>query len=302
MTTIRKQKIQEVLMVSPALILLIIFLVVPFFVSISLSFTNQRLVQGPVAAKYIAFRNYAQILGDRHFWQAFYNVGRFTLFILPLQCGLALLFASMLNKQQVLKGFLRSMYFLPFITPMVIVTVIWKTMYQYPKGIFNYVLGIISGGMIQPVEWLGTAATAMPAIVILSAWQAYGFQMIIYLGGLKGIPDELYEASNIDGANKIQQFFHITWPGLRETNILILIITTIQALKLFTQVNILTQGGPNGSTNTLVHYIYDAGFVGQKIGYSSAASVLLFVIVVMIFLVQRRVVEGTPVRKTRRKS
>lgn len=274
-------------MILPAIILLFTFLMLPFIVSITLSMTNQRLVQGPVAAKFILFRNYAQIISDRDFWQAFWNVTKFAVLVIPLQCGLALVFATLLNKQQFMKGVLRSLFFLPFITPMVIVTVIWKTLYMYPKGVLNVLVQFVSGGAIEPIQWLGNASTAMPAIILLSAWQAYGFQMVIYLGGLQGIPASLYEASEIDGANKIQQFFKITWPSLQSTNVLIIIITTISALKLFTQVNILTQGGPDGATNTLVHYIYEAGFVGQRIGYSAAASVLLFLIVLSIFAIQK---------------
>lgn len=287
MNTLNKQRMHETLMILPAIILLVTFLMLPFIVSITLSMTNQRLVQGPVAAKFILFRNYAQIIGDSDFWQAFWNVTKFALLVIPLQCGLALVFATLLNKQQFLKGVLRSLFFLPFITPMVIVTVIWKTLYMYPKGILNVLVQFVSGGAIEPIQWLGNATTAMPAIILLSAWQAYGFQMVIYLGGLQGIPASLYEASEIDGANKIQQFFKITWPSLQSTNVLIIIITTISALKLFTQVNILTQGGPDGATNTLVHYIYEAGFVGQRIGYSAAASVLLFLIVLSIFAIQK---------------
>ena len=287
MNTLNKQRMHETLMILPAIILLFTFLMLPFIVSITLSMTNQRLVQGPVAAKFILFRNYAQIISDRDFWQAFWNVTKFAVLVIPLQCGLALVFATLLNKQQFMKGVLRSLFFLPFITPMVIVTVIWKTLYMYPKGVLNVLVQFVSGGAIEPIQWLGNASTAMPAIILLSAWQAYGFQMVIYLGGLQGIPASLYEASEIDGANKIQQFFKITWPSLQSTNVLIIIITTISALKLFTQVNILTQGGPDGATNTLVHYIYEAGFVGQRIGYSAAASVLLFLIVLSIFAIQK---------------
>lgn len=281
------EKGQEFLMILPALILLGLFLVLPFVMSINLSFTNQRLVQGPVATKFIGLRNYQRILSDEDFWQAFWNVIRFSLMVIPLQCGFALLMANFLNKLKFMKSFLRSMFFLPFITPMVIVTVIWQTIYQYPKGVMNSVVGLISFGSWSPVEWLGSEFWAMPAIVLLSAWQAYGFQMIIYLGGLQNIPNELYEAGDIDGANGWNKFRFITWPSLADTNVLILIITTIQALKLFTQVNILTKGGPNGTTNTLVHYIYEAGFVSQKIGYSAASSLLLFLLIFAIFMIQR---------------
>jgi len=280
-------RLQELMMIFPALMLLFLFLMLPFLMSIELSFTNQRLVQGPVATKFIGLRNYVRILSDHDFWQALWNVVRFSLMVIPLQCGFALVMANFLNKLCVMKGFLRSLFFLPFITPMVIVTVIWQTIYQYPNGIMNSILEAVSFGTLGPVEWLGSELWAMPAIVLLSAWQAYGFQMIIYLGGLQNIPNEIYEAADIDGANGWAQFRFITWPSLLNTNVLILIITTIQALKLFTQVNILTKGGPNGTTNTLVHYIYESGFVGQKIGYSAASSLLLFLLILGIFLVQR---------------
>jgi len=283
----RKEVLQELFMLLPAIILLITFIVIPFGMSVPLSLTNQRLIQGPIATKFVGLRNYVQILSDPDFWQAFRNIFYFTALVLPIQCGIALLIAFFLNKQKQLKKFLRAAFFLPFITPMVIVTVIWSTIYQYPTGILNAILVFITNGAFTPVDWLGTASAAMPAIVFLSAWQAYGFQMVIYLAGLQNIPDEQYEAADVFGANGWQKFRYVTWPYLRNTNILVLTITTIQALKLFTQVNILTNGGPLGSTNTLVHYSYEAGFISQKIGYSSASSLIMFVLVVVIIFIQR---------------
>lgn len=284
---------QEIFMLLPACILLIIFMVVPFFSAFGLSLTNQKLIPNPmVPAKFVGLRNYIQIFKDVSFWQAFKNVILFTIMVIPLQCGFALLMANALNKVRFLKGFLRSLFFLPYITPMVIVAVIWKSIYQYPDGIANLALKLVTFGMAHSIDWLGNKNSALIAITILSAWQAFGFQMIIYLGALQSIPTSLYEAANIDGANSRQVFWNVTWPGLKETNTLVLIITTIQALKLFTQVNIMTKGGPNGSTNTLVHYIYQSGFMGQKIGYASAASVILFLLILIIFLVQNKLLRG----------
>ncbi|HAH61560.1 MAG TPA: ABC transporter permease [Treponema sp.] len=277
---------QELYMMLPAVILLFLFMVLPFLSAFRLSLTNQRLITGPVGTKFVGFRNYIQIFMDKEFWQAFCNVIKFTIMVIPLQCGFALLMANWLNKVVYIKGFLRSIFFIPYITPMVIVAVIWESLYQYPSGFMNMIIAFISGGQIKPVQWLGDPKWALPSIVFLSAWQAYGFQMVIYLGGLQNIPETLYEAASIDGASPTQQFFHVTWPALRDTNVFVLIITTIQALKLFTQVNIMTKGGPNGSTNTLVHYIYQKGFTGQKIGYSSAASLILFFLILIIFLIQ----------------
>ncbi len=280
-------------MLLPACVLLIIFMVAPFFSAFGLSLSNQKLIPNPmVPAKFIGLRNYIQIFKDISFWQAFKNVILFTLMVIPLQCGFALLMANALNRVRFIKSFLRSMFFLPYITPMVIVAVIWKSIYQYPDGIANLALKVCTLGFGKPLDWLGNKNSALIAITLLSAWQAFGFQMIVYLGALQSIPSSLYEAANIDGANSRQIFFNITWPALKETNTLVLIITTIQALKLFTQVNIMTKGGPNGATNTLVHYIYQSGFTGQKIGYASAASVILFLLILVIFLVQNKLLRG----------
>ena len=170
---------------------------------------------------------------------------------------------------------------------MAVVCVIWGTLFQFPTGPLNQIVGVLTFGLGGPIDWLGDPSSAMPAIVLLSAWQAYGFQMVVYLAGLQSIPGDLYEAARLDGASTWQRFRFVTWPGLRQTNIFVLIITTIQAFKLFTQVNILTQGGPRNSTETVVQYMYDVGFVGQKLGLASAVAIILFFIVLAISLVQR---------------
>jgi multiple sugar transport system permease protein len=135
---------------------------------------------------------------------------------------------------------------------------------------------------------MGDPDWAMFSIVMLSAWQAYGFQMVIYLAGLQGIQEELYDAARIDGASRWQRFWHVTMPGLRPTHVFVLLITTIQAFKLYTQVAILTQGGPKNSTETVVHYMVRSGFEQQKLGLASAMSVILFLIVLVISLLQRK--------------
>ncbi len=282
---------QEILMLLPAVVLLVTFIIVPFMMSVPLSVTNQKLLPGPVPTKFVGTRNFVRILTDDDFWQAFWNVIRFTVMVIPVQCGFALLMADLLNRQNMFKNVLRAMFFLPYITPMVIVTVIWSTILKYPEGGLNSILGWITLGRFQAIDWLGTPSTAMFGIVMLSAWQAYGFQMIIYLAGLQNIPVALYEAAGIDGASGWQKFRYVTWPGLRYTNIFVLTVTTIQALQLFTQVNILTKGGPRGSTNTLVHYIYDAGSVAQKIGYAAASSIILLVLISAIVVIQQLILK-----------
>jgi multiple sugar transport system permease protein len=286
-----KDLLQEMVMILPALVLLAVFLVSPFVSSLQLSFTNQRLVQGPVPSRFVGLRNYLQVLSDGLFWKSFRNVVVFTILVIPAQCGAALMLAILLDRQRFLKGALRGLFFVPFITPMVIVSVVWLSIYQYPGGILNTMIasaGRLAGMQLKPVLWLGNPATAMLSIVLVSAWQGYSFQMVVYLGGLQQIPKELFEAAAIDGAGWWRKFTSITWPSLRNTNVLILVITTIQAFKLFTQVNILTHGGPNGATITLLQYMYETGFVAQRLGYSATTSVIFFLLVLAVFLVQRR--------------
>lgn len=279
---------QELGMLLPALVLLAIFLVVPFLLSFWFSLTNERLVPRPVPASFIGLQNFQRVLSDPSFWNSLWNVIRFTLMVLPLQCGFALLTAVLINQKLPFRNLFRSLLFLPAISSMVIVCVIWSTLYQYPTGPLNSLLQGLTFGLAGPVDWLGDAAWSMPALVLLSAWQAYGFQMIVYLAGLQNISPELYDAAKIDGASAWQRFWHITMPGLKQTHVFVILITTIQAFKLFTQVNILTQGGPDGRTDTVVHYMIHSGFVEQKVGYASAVSIILFVIVLAVSLVQRR--------------
>ncbi|WP_370676074.1 carbohydrate ABC transporter permease [Pleomorphomonas sp. PLEO] len=280
--------LQEIGMLAPAVLLMTAFLITPFLLSFWTAMTNQPLVPRPTPVRFVGLNNFMRILSDDLFWTSLWNVTRFTIWILPAQCGLAFVTALILNQKIPFRNVFRGMFFLPAITSMVVVCVIWGTLFQYPTGPLNQIVVSLSGGYIQPIDWLGDPNWAMFSIVLLSAWQAYGFQMIIYLAGMQGIADELYDAARIDGAGPWGRFWHVTMPGLRPTHVFVLVITTIQAFKLYTQVAILTQGGPKSSTETVVHYMVRAGFEEQKLGYASAVSVILFLIVLVIALIQRR--------------
>ncbi len=290
----RGRRLQEIGMLAPACILVAGFLLLPFLSSFELALTNQRLIPRPVPTRFVGLDNFTRVLTDADFWQALWNVARFTLMVLPIQCGLALGLALLINQRLPMRNFFRGVLFLPAITSMAVVCVIWATLFQYPSGPLNQIVSFVTFGAVEPIDWLGDPNWAMFSIVLLSAWQAYGFQMVVYLAGLQNIPESLYEAARLDGASAWQRFRHVTWPGLRQTNIFVLIITTIQAFKLFVQVNILTQGGPRGSTNTVVQYMYSAGFVDQRLGLASAVSILLFLIVLVISLVQRAILKDRP--------
>lgn len=226
------------------------------------------------------------VAGDALFWKSLQNTLIFAGVIAPFQGGLALILALLINSKIRGRVFFRTVYFMPVVTSIVVVSILWIFFYQ-KDGLANEVLGAIFPGW-EPVAFLAEPDLALPAIIFMSAWQAVGFHMIIWLAGLQTIPGELYEAATVDGAGKWQQFRAVTWPGLRTTFVFVLIIISIQAMGLFTQVNVMTQGGPLDSTTTLVFHIFREGFRKNDIGYSSAIAVIFFVIVVTISIVQRR--------------
>ena len=227
------------------------------------------------------------VAGDALFWKSLQNTMVFALVIAPLQGGLALALALLINSKIRGKVFFRTVYFMPVVTSMVVVSILWIFFYQ-KDGLANVLLGSIIPGY-EPVAFLSEPSLALPAIIFMSAWQGVGFHMIIWLAGLQTIPGELYEAATVDGANKWQQFKAVTWPGLQTTFVFVLIIISIQAMGLFTQVNVMTQGGPLDSTTTVVFHLFREGFRKNEIGYSSAIAIVFFILVVLVSIIQRRI-------------
>jgi multiple sugar transport system permease protein len=278
------------LYLSPALILTTVFLVLPFALTVAFSFTDQRLVPNPnIATEWVGWRNYLRIFADDDFLKTLSNTAYFTVLAVPLQAMLGLAVAMLIHSKLRGHSIFRGIYFLPNVISMVVVSVIWFSMFQM-NGVFNSALSTLSFGYLSPVDWLANPTTAMPAIVLMSVWQGFPFQMVVYLAGLQSINPDLYEAAQLDGANRWNEFWHITFPSLLNTHILVVMTTTILAFKLFTQVELLTQGGPSGVTDTLVRFIYLTGFRQGKVGIAAAAAVVFFLIVFAISLVQRRIV------------
>jgi len=278
--------LHETALIAPAAILLIVFLILPFFMAGYLSFTNERLVPRPIPTRFVGFENYTRVLGDPDFWQAFRNTFYFALLVVPLQLSMSLGAAMLLNGRLRFRSFFRSVALLPLVTPITVIIVIWAAMFQIPDGLLNNLIRLF-GYRGDYVNWLGDARWAMPSIVLLSAWATFPFQMLIYLAGLQDIPIERYEAARIDGANTWAQFRYITLTGLRNVHVFVVITTTIQAFKLFVQVDLLTRGGPLGSTNTLVRYMVQEGYSAQRIGYASAIAIIFFILVTTFALLQR---------------
>ncbi|WP_206682777.1 carbohydrate ABC transporter permease [Chthonobacter albigriseus] len=278
-------------MLAPAFLLIGLFIVVPFALSVIFAFTDQRLVPNPnITTKFVGVRNFERLFDGDTFSNAFLRTATFVILVVPLQCAMGLGAAMLINTTLPVRNVFRGIYFLPTVISMVVVSVVWASLFQM-EGFFNAALRAASFGLLEPVDWLANPWTAMPSLVLMSAWQGFPFQMVVYLAGLQGISKDLYEAARIDGATRWQEFRHITIPALRNTHILVVMTTTILAFKLFTQVQLLTQGGPRGVTDTLVRYIYMTGFREGKVGLAAAAAVLFFLLVFAISLVQRRLLK-----------
>ena len=345
----RHEAIAGWLMAFPALLVLTIFLIIPFLMAFAMSFTNQRLVS-PNPTEWVGMRNFERLLTVRIFtleperdesgavlwdddggiayprlrtftrknpeypelnglrefvsWQsgenrtvilaadvvflrALINTLIFAGVIAPLQGGLALLLALLLNQALPLINVFRAIYFAPVVVSMVVVSLLWRFIYDGENGLLNTMLGIATFGSFQPVDWLGNPYTAMPAMIAMSAWQAVGFHMVIWLSGLQTIPNSLYEAAGLDGAGAWQKFRYVTWPGLRNTAVLVLIVISIQAMGLFVQVDVMTRGGPLDATQSVVYQAVQRGYDKQDIAEGSAISVVLFVVVLVITIVNR---------------
>jgi len=225
------------------------------------------------------------LAGDPTFWRSLTNTLFFALVVVPIQGGFALLLALLVNSKLRGRNFFRTIYFIPTVTSMVVISMLWRFIYQN-DGLLNKSITNVDPEY-KPIDWLNDPKTAMYAIIFMSIWQAVGYHMIIWLGGLQTIPAELYEAVRMDGASAWHEFRYVTLPGLRHTFIFILITITISALGLFVQVSILTNGGPLDATTTLVHQAFTKGYGRQQIGYGSAISFVFFALVLIISLVQR---------------
>ncbi|GAA2041425.1 sugar ABC transporter permease [Terrabacter terrae] len=287
----RSSTTTALLMLAPAAVLLVTFLLVPIGLTFGLAFTDARLVS-PRPAQFIGADNFVRLFEDETFWKSLRNTIIFAAVIVPVQSACALGLALLVNAKMRGVNFFRTVYFLPVVTSMVVVSMLWLFMYQ-KNGLINQVL--LKFGIEGP-DWLGDPKTALLAIILMSAWQAMGFHMVIWLSGLQTIPGELYEAAELDGAGRWEKFRYVTWPGLRATRTFILITITISAFALFTQVNIMTQGGPLDSTSTVVLMAVRTGFQQQQTGYASAISLAFFVLVLAVTLVQRFLTRDKDVR------
>jgi multiple sugar transport system permease protein len=227
------------------------------------------------------------LASDVVFMKALVNTCLFVLVVAPLQAALALGLALLINQKLRGISLFRAVYFMPVVVSIVVVSILWRFIYSPGDGLLNNVLGGLTFGMFEPRDWLGDTSTAMGSIIAMSVWQGVGFHMVIWLSGLQTISPTLYEAAEIEGSSKWQTFRYVTWPGLRNTAVLILIVITMQAFAIFAQIDVMTQGGPLDSTQMLVFQAVERGYGKQDISGGATISVILFLIVLCISLLQR---------------
>jgi multiple sugar transport system permease protein len=276
------------LMVSPALALIGVFFALPVAAGLLLSLTDFDIyaVADISNMRWIGFANYAHILADSLFWKALGNTFYFVLVGGPVSIAVSLAAALLLDAKGVRwPGFFRSVYFMPVVTTLVAVAVVWRYLYHPRYGLIDAALTRLG---LPAIDWLGDPQWAMPAIILMSVWKNFGYNMLILIAGLQSIPRETYEAAELDGAGHWQRFRHITLPGLGPTLLFVGIITMLGQFQLFAEPYVMTQGGPLKSTTSIVLLMYEQGFRWWRIGFAAAIAFLLFLIMLAGTLIQLR--------------
>jgi multiple sugar transport system permease protein len=233
---------------------------------------------------FIGLKNYREALSYPLTWTSLFNSVSFAIAVVVIRTFIGLIFAVLINSVIHFRSFFRTIYFLPVITSMVAISIVWKTLLYNPAfGVFNQVLISLR---LPSLEWLNSPVTALPSIILMSIWKDTGYAVVLYLAGLQGIPSQLVEAAKIDGAGRLKIFLRITVPLLSATTLLIAVTGTISYLQAFTQIIMMTEGGPGTSTYTMVYYLYIEAFRKYRFGYSSAISVILFVVIMIFSFIQ----------------
>jgi multiple sugar transport system permease protein len=294
------------LYIFPALLIIILFRFIPIIGSFIISFFEWTISgQGD----FIGLANYKRLLTDMEFWKSMLNTFYLVIFVVPMTIVFSLLFAVLLNQIKALRSFFRTVYFIPFVTSLVSLSIIWKIIFNQQTGLANSFLKFLG---FEPLKWLaeskgifylmlepfgielpgwaGGPSLALFAIIIVTVWRSIGYNVVIYLAGLQNISKSYYEAAEIDGASKVRQFFKLTLPLISPTTYYVLMMTTITTFQVFSQVYLMTGppiGGPDGTTKVIVYYIYEKGFDLQDLSYASAIALVLFFIILSLTMLQK---------------
>jgi multiple sugar transport system permease protein len=272
------------LFIAPAGAIIVVFSFVAIALSLYISFHRWG-VLSPIHP-FVGLANYQQVLfNDDVFWKAFQNTATFVIAYVPGTAIGGLMLALIGNQAKYGRSAFRAMYFIPSITPMVVIALIWLWIYT-PEGLMNQVLRVIG---LPAVNWLMDERAAMPAIIFMSIWGAIGYYMVLFMAGLADIPSVYFDAAQVDGASSLQTFWYVTLPLLRNTLIFVMVVLTIGAFQVFTQVYVMTRGGPANATEVVQALIYKQAFENLSMGYASAMSWCLFVAVATFAAIQMKV-------------
>ncbi|MFA5989613.1 MAG: sugar ABC transporter permease [Sphingomonas sp.] len=274
------------LFVAPALVALGLFFFVPVAAALLLSFTDFDIyaLADLGNLRFVGLDNYISLLKTPLFWKALGNTLYFVVVGVPLSIGLSLGAALLINARMTrLRGLLRTIYFAPVVTTLVAVAVIWRYLFHARFGLINWVLG---GAGVAPIDWLGDPSWAMPAIILFAVWKNFGYNMIILLAGLQTVSEELYDAARIDGAGPWRRFCHVTLPAIAPVMLVVSILTIAGYFQLFAEPYVMTQGGPVGSTVSVLYLMFEQGFKFWNLGSATAVAFVLFVILFALTLAQ----------------
>ncbi|MFD2750418.1 carbohydrate ABC transporter permease [Virgibacillus siamensis] len=280
MKQLKTNKLTPYLFLIPGCTILGAFIFYPMLQAIWLSFTKYNMVTD---AEFIGFSNYEKLFNDDLFWQTLINTFTYVIGVVPALVILPIFLAVLVNQKLKGIGFFRSAYYIPVVTSLVVAGIAWDWVYK-ENGLLNYVLDLLHI-INEPVHWLTSTQTAIFAVMVVTVWKGLGYYMIIYLAGLQSIPEDLYEAAEIDGANWWKKITRVTIPMLMPFVLIVTIMSSIAAMKVFEEIYIMTGGGPLHSSETLVLYIYNEAFDRLNMGYASAAGVILFLLTLIFSII-----------------
>lgn len=275
------------LMVAPALLHASLWIGLPVVVSVALAFTKYDVLTAP---EFVGLDNFRDMLDDAVFRKSIVNTLLYTFFTVPFGMALGLLVALALHTGLKARGIFRTAVFLPQVTATVAIALVWLWIYNPGNGLLNTMLAFLG---VDGPAWLSSTTWALPSVILVGIWQGIGMKMLIYLAALQSLPRELYEAASVDGASRVRQFFSITLPLLKPATFFVLITSMISAFQSFDQIYILTDGGPANSTTMMTYEIYKSAFREFRVGYASAQSLVLFVLLMGFTLVNKRIMGGS---------
>ncbi len=273
----KKREMAGLFFVMPSMIIFTVFVFIPLIIAFVFSFLKFDMMFNNIEFQKLG--NYIKLFGDGRFWNALLNTLYYTVFTVPLLIGLALLVAVMIKKKGWFSGFCKSVYFIPAICSMTIVSIVWSFLINPDIGMFSYWFELLG---FEPINVLNSPKWAMPTVILVGVWKNFGFNMVILLAGLNGIDESFYEAADMDGARSGQKFMKITVPMLMPTLSFAVVNCIIGSFQVFDQVYVMTKGGPLFKTQTLVQLIYSTAFDSFNMGYASTIAVALFFITFII--------------------